>query len=400
MDTQSDTQHGTLTLKQKVGRRVERGHLWVFANEVETLQAGEGDEVHVIDGRGRYVGMGLLSNSSLIRARIYTRLRGVRMDREFLLGRIAAARAARERVFGGLPPAYRLLHSEADGVPGLVADVYGDCVVFQIATAAMEARREMIAAALWEGTGARVVVERSDMPARRLEALEPRKAILGGELANPLPIQERGLTLFADILEGQKTGYYLDLATARAEAAPWFAGRRVLDVCCYVGAWTLTALAAGATAAVGVDSSGPALALARRAAAENGLEDRAEFIEADAFEYLRSAVVRTERFGAIVLDPPPLAKAKKDAPAALRAYRELNVRAIQALEPGGALFTFSCSHAISEEDFREMLTMAARDTRQDMTLVRPLTQAADHPIHLQTPETSYLKGALLIKQRR
>lgn len=396
---------GTLTLKQKVARRVERGHLWVFSNEVEELRGGAGDEVAVIDGRGRFVGMGVLSNSSLIRARIYARQRGVRLDQAFLQRKIAAARAARAVAFGGLPDSFRLLHSEADGVPGLVADVFGDCVVFQIATAAMEARREIIAAALWdgalgEGGRARVVVERSDVPARRLEGLEPRKAILGGELANPLPVRERGLTLFADILEGQKTGYYLDLATARGEAAPFLTGRRVLDVCCYVGAWSLTALAAGATATVGVDSSGPALALARRSAAENGYGESAKFVEADAFEYLRAAVNRTERYGAIVLDPPPLAKSKKDVPNALRAYRELNLRAMQALEPGGALFTFSCSHAIGEEEFREMLTMAARDVRQDFSFVRPLTQGPDHPMHLQTPETGYLKGALLVKQER
>jgi len=380
-------------LKRTLDRRLTRGHLWVFSNEVEAVEGNPepGEEVAVLDGRGRFVGMGLYSSSSLIRARIYTRRRGQGCDRGLIEARVGQALAYRESRLGRRQ-AFRLIHGEADGLPGLVADVFGDRVVIQIGTAGMERRRSLILDALVERLRPRAVFERSDVPARALEGLPPRKALLWGDAEAVAPIEENGFQLLADLMEGQKTGYFLDQVENRAWAAPHFRDRTVLDLFCYVGAWALLAAVNGARRVVGVDSSEAALELARRAIPLNPIPPSVcSFVRADVFGFIRALAARRERFGVVVLDPPPLARSRKDALAALKAYRELNHRAMRALENDGLLITCSCSHAVAREDFLKALTLASRDARRDFTILREATQAPDHPIHLATPETQYLK---------
>jgi 23S rRNA (cytosine1962-C5)-methyltransferase len=384
----------TLKLWPAIGRRVERGHLWVFANEVQTASGdpAPGDEVSVLDAKGRFLGMGLYSHSSLIRARIYSRTGDERCDGEFIVRRVRQSLEFRRSLGGPLPHSYRLLHSESDGLPGAVVDVYGDHVVAQVSTAAMEQRREALFAALIEVLAPRALVERSDMASRELEGLEPRAGVVHGEPVVPCPVRENGVTMLADLLEGQKTGYFLDQVRNRSLAAPYMRGQRVLDLFCHTGAWSIVATAAGASETLGIDTSHKALDLARQSAELNGFaNEQCSFQAGDVFALLREFEARKSRYDVIVLDPPALAKSRKDAQNALRAYRELNLRAMRILSPGGLLITCSCSHAVSAHDFREMLSLAARDARADLSVLLEASQPPDHPVHLQTPETAYLK---------
>lgn len=390
----------TLRLKPKIGRRVERGHLWVFSNEVDSISATPeaGAEVAVLDPKGNFLGMGLYSASSLIRARIYSRTLGETCDLAFIRKRIAQALDYR-RECGAFGHSFRLIHSEADGLPGVVIDVFGDHVVFQISTMAMELRRDAIIAAIIETLNPRAIIERSDMASRGLEGLIPRSVLVHGTPLEPCPIEENGTTILADLLHSQKTGYYLDQVRNRSLGIPFFKEKRVLDLFCYAGSWSIVAAVHGAASAVGIDSSAKAIELARQSAAANHLDpERCALIEEDVFSYLRGLVARKEKFGVVILDPPALAKSRKDAQSALRAYRELNLRAMQVLDDGGMLVSCSCSHHVSADDLRETLTLAAKDTRSDFSIVYQTAQSPDHPIHLQTPETGYLKTFFLRKR--
>jgi 23S rRNA (cytosine1962-C5)-methyltransferase len=389
-----------LLLHAKLARRVERGHLWVFSNEVRAEQGDPepGDEVAVYDHRRRIVGMALYSRSSLIRGRIYSRRRGQPCDAALIGERLRQALAYR-RALGALPHSYRLLNSEADGLPGAVVDVFGDHVVIQISTAGIDRRRADLLAAVRELLSPACVIERGDSPFAALEGLSGEKRVAFGEPTTPTRIEENGVVVLADLMEGQKTGYYLDQVRNRALARPLLAGRRVLDLFCYVGAWSLMAGEAGASSVLGVDSSARALELAEAARELNpGARDRVAFQKADVFARLRELAGGGERFDAVILDPPPLARSKRDVRDALRGYRELNLRAMQILNPGGLLVTCCCSHAVGEEEFAQVVSMAAKDARADCTVLHRPTQPPDHPIHLQTPETAYLKTLILVRR--
>lgn len=392
-----------LLLHPKLARRVTRGHLWVFSNEVASEEGDPlpGDEVAIYDHRRRLVGMGLYSRSSLIRARIYSRRRGQICDAELIALRLRQALDYRRAVAGGapLPQSHRLLNSESDGLPGAIVDVFGDCATIQIGTAGMEARRDALVAAVRELINPASIVERSDTPVRALEGLQEVRATVFGEPPSTARIEEDGAVMFADLMEGQKTGYYLDQIRNRALAKPMMAGRSVLDLFCYAGAWSYTALAGGAESALAIDGSARALELAREALPHNpAAEGRIEFEKADIFTRLREMAASDRRFGAIILDPPPLAKNRRDADNALRGYRELNLRAMQLLEPGGLLATFCCSHVIGPGDFEKAVMMAAKGARCDFSVVARPCQPPDHPVHLLTPETSYLKSLFLMKR--
>jgi 23S rRNA (cytosine1962-C5)-methyltransferase len=278
-------------------------------------------------------------------------------------------------------------------------DVFGDHAVIQITTFGMDRRREALVAAIRELLAPACVIERSDLPVRALEGLAETKGVLFGEPRLPCRVEEDGAVMLADLLEGQKTGYYLDQTANRALFKRLAAGRGVLDLFCYVGAWSLTALAGGADSALAIDSSAPALKLAEAALPMNpAAQGRVVFEKADVFARVRALTAEARRFDAVVLDPPPLARGKRDAREALKAYRELNHRAMLLLAPGGLLVTCCCSHAIDEEEFVQVVGMAARDARCDLTLVARPTQPIDHPVHLQTPETHYLKTLFLAKR--
>lgn len=390
----------SILLKRGAARRTERGHLWVFSNEVEAVAGGPmpGDAVKVFSARRKFLGMALYSKSSMIRARIYSRVWEQDFDAAFIKGRIADALKYRKDC-GAFGHSYRLVHGEADGMPGLIVDVFGDQVVMQINTFAIDMRREHVIAALVEILSPAAIIEKSDAPHRAGEGLAERKETAYGNPRTPCEIIENGATVLADLMGGQKTGYYLDQAANRAFAAPFFKDRRVLDLFCYVGAWSLVAGVHGAAETVGVDSSEKALALAAESVKLNKLDPaRHTFVNANVFATVRELAEKGEKFDVVVLDPPALAKSKKDAEHALSAYRELNLRAMRLLADDGLLATFSCSHNISEEDFQNMLTLAAKDSRADLSILRRASQSPDHPVHLQTPETGYLKAFFLRKR--
>ncbi len=386
-----------LVLKQGEGRRVERGHLWVFSNEVASLDdlPPEQDEVAVFSSKGRFLGSALLSPSSLIRARIYSR-QPESCDSAFIRSRLDAALALRRTL---LPDrnAFRLCHSESDFLPGLVLDVFGSCVVVQIFTRAMEHRKSAIIRAIQDVLSPAGIYERSDVPMRELEGLPPVTGLLAGEVPSPLEIKEQGVILFADPHKGQKTGFFLDMAENRRALAHLFRGRTVLDAYCHVGAWSLIAAANGARETLALDSSADAIALAELAMRRNGMTGRCRFERADASESFRRLHEQGRHFDFIIVDPPPLARRKKDVPNALRAYRDINLRAMRLLAPGGIYATASCSHNITREDFLDALRMAARDARTDLDLFFSGAHAPDHPVHLGTPETDYLKFFAFIR---
>jgi 23S rRNA (cytosine1962-C5)-methyltransferase len=390
----------SILLKRGVARRTERGHLWVFSNEVDSLSGDPqpGDAVKVFSAKRKFLGMALYSKSSMIRARIYSRIWEQDCDAAFIKARIAAALKYR-LACGALDHSYRLVHSEADGLPGLIVDVFGDHAVMQIGTYAMEIRRDAVTAALLEILAPKAIIEKSDAPYRAGEGLPERNEIVYGKPRVPCEIRENGAAILADLPGGQKTGYFLDQAKNRALAIPFFRGGRVLDLFCYVGAWSLVAAVNGASETIGVDSSDKALALAEESARINSLEpSKCRFINADVFAHVRQLVDQKEKFDVVILDPPSLAKSKKDVAHALAAYRELNLRAMRLLADDGLLVTCSCSHNVTEEDFRNMLTLAAKDSRTDFSILNRSWQSPDHPVHLQTPETSYLKAFFLKKR--
>lgn len=383
----------SITLRRGAARRTERGHLWVFANEVESVigDPQPGDAVKVFSAKRRFLGMALYSKSSMIRGRIFSRIWEQDCDAALIRARLAAALKYREEI-GARRHSFRLVHGEADGLPGLVVDVFGDHAVIQINTYAMEIRREEIIGALADLLSPAAIIEKSDVPYRAGEGLPVRRETVYGEPRLPCEIRENGATMLADLAGGQKTGYFLDQAENRALAVPFFKGRRVLDLFCYVGAWSVVACANGAAQALGVDTSDSALGLAAASARLNGIdESKCAFLNRDVFEHVRELAERKEQFDVVVLDPPALAKSRRDAENALAAYRELNLRAMKLLTDDGLLITCSCSHSVSEEDFRDVLILAAKDSRTDFSILHRSWQSPDHPVHLQTPETSYLK---------
>jgi len=392
-------QRKKIILKSKIARRVERGHLWVFSNEVESIE-GEphpGDEVEIFSAKNKFIGMGLFSKSSLITARIYSRKRNLICDEDFISTRIRDALLYRKSL-NLTSHSYRLIYSESDGLPGVIIDVFGEYVVFQITTYAMELRRDVLISALKKIISPEAIIERSDVPYRELEGLAKRNCVVSGDPANPCMVFDNNCKIYTDLINGQKTGYYLDQIKNRNLAIPFFKDKNILDLFCYVGSWSIVAGTNNAKSVIGVDSSEKALELARKSAIENNVDSKCTFIKSDVFSLLREFVNQKQKFDVIVIDPPALAKSKKDKKNALNAYRELNLRAMQILVDGGVLITCSCSHHISAQDFLDVLTMSAKDASADFIILHQSTQSPDHPIHLQTPETSYLKAFFLKKR--
>jgi 23S rRNA (cytosine1962-C5)-methyltransferase len=293
----------------------------------------------------------------------------------------------------------RLVHGESDGLPGVVADRYGDVVVLQLTSAGAEAWREPIADALVEHTGATCVVERSDAEVRTLEGLAPRTGSLRGTLREPVTIVEDGIAYEVDVLRGQKTGFYLDQRDNRRIVREHARGAEVLNAFCYTGGFSLAALAGGAQSVLSIDSSGEALEDARANLARNpALAGHADWLEGDVFAELRKLRAAGRMFDVVVLDPPKFAPTAKHAPKAARAYKDINLWALKLLRPGGLLATFSCSGGIAADLFQKIVAGAALDANVDAVIVGRMTASADHPVALAFPEGDYLKG-LLVRRR-
>ena len=393
------TPYPSLTLKPGRDKSVRRRHPWLFAGAVARVEgspaAGETVEVRAADGA--LLGVAAYSPQSQIRARMWTWFDHAprAIDAAFFCERIAqAARLRADIRTRGVADSVRLVHGESDGLPGVIADLYGDTVVLQLNSAGAERWREALAGALAALPGVARIYERSDADVRTLEGLPPRSGWLRGEpLSHALVIHEHGLQFNVEFESGHKTGYYLDQRDNHLILKNISKGRAVLDCFCYSGGFALNALAGGARAVTAIDSSGPALAAARDNAQLNNLPD-AEWIEADVFQQLRKFRDQGRRFDIIVLDPPKLAPTAAHAEKAARAYKDANLLAFKLLNPGGVLMTFSCSGGVSADLFQKIVAGAALDAGVDARIEAWLHATADHPVALNFPEGEYLKGLL------
>ena len=390
----------TIRLRDGKERSLLRRHPWVFQGSVDKGAADAGETVRVQAHDGRFLAWGAYSPSSTIRVRAWSFDEAERIDAAFLERRIGTAVALRQR----LPVAstgVRLIHGEADGLPGLIVDRYADTLSVQFLAAGVERWRDTLIDLLCKATGLSRVYERSDSGVRGLEGLDARTGWLRGEGATEVVISEHDWSLALDVAEGHKTGFYLDQRDNRRHFALWLRQlgcRRVLNCYCYTGGFSVAALAGGATQVVSVDSSAPALERARANVARNGFADReVGFVDADVNQHLRDCLKAGTAFDAIVLDPPKFAPTAAHAERAARAYKDINRLALKLLAPDGLLFTFSCSGGIGAELFHKIVAGAGHDAGVNAVIAQRLEAACDHPTTLEFPEGEYLKGLALIK---
>lgn len=391
----------TLILHPGKEKSVLRRHPWLFSGAVAQLdgRARPGDTVDVVSHEGRPLARAAWSPASQIRARVWSFDVAETIDHAFFKRRIAAAvarRAALPELVG--QQGLRLVHAESDGLPGVIADRYGDTVVVQLTTAGADKWRAAIADSLHQATGCARIYERSDVEVRKLEGLEAVTGWLHGEAGgDELVVEEHGVRMTVDYVGGHKTGFYLDQRDNRRRLGELARGRRVLNCFCYTAGFSLQALAGGAREVVSIDSSGPALATAQRNLALNPQLDAARAIwrEADVFAELRNLRASGENYDLIILDPPKFAHTAAHAERAGRAYKDINLTAMRLLAPGGLLMTYSCSGGFSAELFQKIVAGAALDVGRTARIVQRLQGAADHPVDLAFPEGEYLKGLLL-----
>ena len=389
-----------IRLREGKERSLLRHHPWVFQGSVERGKADPGETVRVESSEGQFLCWGAFSPSSMIRVRAWTFDEAERVDHAFFKRRIARALALRAR----LPiesDGVRLVHGEADGLPGLIVDRYGQVLSAQFLSAGMERWRDALADLLLAATGCTRLYERSDSGVRALEGLEPRAGWLRGDGPTDLVIREHGWRLNLDVALGHKTGFYLDQRDNRALFARWvrhFGLQRVLNCYCYTGGFSVAALAGGAQQVVSVDSSAPALDKARANVALNGFDAaRHEALDADVNAFLRQQLQAGASFDAIVLDPPKFAPTASHAERAARAYKDINRLALKLLAPGGLLLTFSCSGGVGAELFHKIVAGAAADAGVDGAILQRLEGAPDHPTTLVFPEGEYLKGLAVLR---
>ncbi len=389
-----------ITLREGKERSLLRRHPWVFQGSIAKGGADAGETVRVQDAAGRFLAWAAFSPSSMIRVRVWSFDEAERIDEAFFERRIARALGLRAR----LPIAsdgVRLVHGEADGLPGLIVDRYGDLLSAQFLSAGTERWKGVIVDLLLAATGCTRLYERSDSGVRKLEGLAPATGWLRGEGGTEVTIREHGWKLTLDVAEGHKTGFYLDQRDNRklfADTVKHFGLQRVLNCYCYTGGFSVAALAGGAQRVVSVDSSAPALARATAHAALNGFDaSRHEARDADVNQTLRDALKNGESFDAIVLDPPKFAPSAAHAERAARAYKDINRLALRLLAPGGALFTFSCSGGVGPELFHKIVAGAAMDAGVDGAIYARVAAAPDHPQTLVFPEGEYLKGLVILK---
>lgn len=383
-------QQGVLKIRSNVRARVAHGHPWVFANEVESLLGSEfdGEVVECRDRTGRFIGTGIYNSKSQIVWRRLSRER-VTLDSGYL--RAAVERAVARRA---PEPARRLVWSESDDLPGVVVDQFEDTLVVQVQTLAMEKRTPALAEALAAVVRPAEIIFRNDAPIRRLEGLPLGVSTSSGQPWAPRWMKIGGFEYWLDLQTGQKTGFYLDQRVQHAAVAKYCAGRRVLDAFCNQGAFALHAARAGAQEVLGIDSAEDAIAAARRNAERNGVS--VDFQVANVFDWFNDPARGIEPlWDVIVLDPPPFAKSKSALAGALRGYKEINLRAMHRLVPGGVLATYTCSHHMQDAELRSVLAEAAADARRKVRVLEWAHQPSDHPVLATMSESEYLRGYIL-----
>jgi 23S rRNA (cytosine1962-C5)-methyltransferase len=390
----------TITLRDGKERSLRKRHPWVFQGSIAGGKADRGETVRVVAHDGSFLAWAAYSPDSMIRVRAWSFKEDERIDAAFFERRIQQAVAVRAR----LPidsDGVRLIHGEADGLPGLIVDRYADTLSAQFLSAGAERWKQTLADLLLKATGCERLYERSDASARELEGLPQVKGWLRGGDDTEVTIREHGWRLTLDVAEGHKTGFYLDQRDSRklfADTVRHFGHQRVLNCYCYTGGFSVAALAGGAAHVTSVDSSGPALARANAHVVLNGFDPaRHEALDADVNQTLREFLKQGRRFDAIVLDPPKFAPTAAHAERAARAYKDINRLGFMLLEPGGTLFTYSCSGGISADLFHKIVAGAGIDAPADGLVYARTGAAPDHPMTVAFPEGEYLKGLVILK---
>jgi 23S rRNA (cytosine1962-C5)-methyltransferase len=380
----------SLKLKPNATSRVLAGHPWVFANECEALLPAEhdGEVVECRDRANRFLGTGVYNSKSQIVWRRLSRER-VALDGAYLRSALERALARRS----GLGDFKRLVWSESDDLPGIVVDQFGDTLVVQVQTLAMEKRAPVVSDLLAELTGAKEIIFRNDANIRKLEGLPVEVHTRSGQAWEPRWVKIDGFDYWLDLQNGQKTGFYLDQRQQHSAVAKFAKGRRVLDAFCNQGSFALHCAKAGAASVLGLDSAFDAVGQAKKNADRNGLA--AEFQGVNVFDWFTAQREAAPAWDLIILDPPPFAKSKSALEGALRGYKELNLRAIKALVPRGILATYTCSYHMQDAQLREVLAEAAADAKRRVHVLEFCHQPADHPVLVTMPESEYLRGYIL-----
>ncbi|MFV0887256.1 class I SAM-dependent rRNA methyltransferase [Metapseudomonas otitidis] len=385
----------SLRLKANADRRLRAGHLWVYSNEVDVVATPlnafqPGDQAILEAAGGKPLGVVALSPNNLICARLVSRDVKHVLDKSLLVHRLNVALSLRERLFD--KPFYRLVYGDSDLLPGLVVDRFGDHLVVQLASAAMERNKDAVLDALVQVLKPRGVLWKNDSAARDAEGLERYVDTAFGVVPEWVALEENGVKFEAPVLEGQKTGWFYDHRMNRARLAPYVEGKRVLDLFSYIGGWGVQAAAFGASEVFCVDASGFALDGVERNATLNGVAEKVTCVEGDVFEALKELKAAEERFDVVVADPPAFIKRKKDLKNGEAAYRRLNEQAMRLLNKDGILFSASCSMHLPEDDLQNILLGSARHLDRNIQLLERGGQGPDHPVHPAIAETRYIKS--------
>jgi 23S rRNA (cytosine1962-C5)-methyltransferase len=392
------TEIAPLKLKKNQERRLRAGHCWIYSNEVDTsqtplkgLQAGQA--VDILSDRGKWLGSGYVNPNTLICARLVSRDPAHRLDQSLLIHRLNIALGLRDALFPA--PYYRLVYGEADGLPGLIVDRYGDALVVQLTTAGMEALKDQVIAALDKVLRPAVIVLRNDLASRDLEGLEQYIEVAKGTVSTQTEVIEGDARFAVSLTEGQKTGWFYDQAANRDRLMKYVAGKRVLDVCSYVGAWGVRAALGGAASVTCVDVSASALEQAQANAELNAVAGKLSVAQGDAFSTLKAMRQAGEQFDVVVVDPPAFIKRRKDLKEGTLAYRRLNEVAMALLGREGLLASASCSFHMDRDTLLRTLQQGARHVDRSLQLLEYGQQGPDHPIHPAIAETAYLKAYYL-----
>ncbi len=388
-----------LKLKKNEDRRLRAGHLWVYSNEVDTkatplrdFEPGQVAEIQAASGKP--LGIGYVNPNTLICTRLVGRDVSRQFDHPLINHRLQIALSLRERLFD--KPFYRLVYGEADALPGLVIDRFGDLLVVQITTVGMERAKKEIIIALEKVLKPKTIVFKNDTRARETEGLSLTIGAISGGNSVAVPeiveLEENSVIFEAPLATGQKTGWFYDHRMNRQRMACYVAGKRVLDVFSYVGGWGIQALAADASEVFCVDSSSTVLDFVDRNATRNGFAEKVATVEGDAFEALRGLRDTKEQFDVVIVDPPAFIKRKKDLKAGIQAYRRINELAMRLLNRDGILISASCSHHLQRGQLQDQLLAASRHIDRDLMILEEGHQSPDHPIHPAIPETGYIKN--------
>lgn len=378
-------------LRKKITDRIANGHPWVFANEINSREGhpAPGDIVEVLSSNGSFVGKGFYNGASQIEVRLLTHNRSEAIDKDFFLRKIQAAWRYRQQL--GYTENARVVFGEADGLPGLIIDKYGDFFVVQTLTLGMDFRKPAVVEALEAIYKPAGILERNDVPVRKTEGLPLQKSFLSASFDPRILISENGLRFEVDLQHGLHTGYYLDQHNNRCAIQHIVRGAEVLSAFSYTGSFEIHASQYGARSVLGIDQAPEAVEAATRNAALNNLSKTVRFQTANAFDALKALEKEGRRYDVVMLHPPAFTKGRETVPKAIAGYKEINLRGMKLLKPGGFLVTSSRTHLISPASFLDIIQQAAHDTRRNLRQVHWSSQSHDHPIRWDIPATHYLK---------